>query len=80
MNSANRLLIFGFLCMFIGIMIFLLWDVVSLGDYEIMGTNILEWCRKTLGRNGCAGFYFFAGLIVVLRIWLAKRAEKQRAN
>jgi hypothetical protein len=74
-------MILGVLCMLAGLIVYALWNVRGLGDWDIAGTGIVEWCREKLGRYGITAFYFFGGLIIFLRGYVGLRMEeKQRRN
>lgn len=72
-------MIFGVISMLCGLGVFALWKVDALSHWDILGTDIVRWCRKTLGRYGISGIYFFGGMLVFLRGYLGIRMEEKNA-
>lgn len=74
----KHLMIFGVVSMLCGLCVLALWNVRSFSRWEIEGTHIIGWCRKTLGRYGCSGFYFAGGLLLFLRGYFGMRVEERQ--
>lgn len=74
------MMILGVVCILAGLGVFALWNVDALGNWDIMGTRIVHWCRKTLGRYGITAFYVIGGIILFLRGYLARRAAETTKN
>lgn len=75
--KPKHLMIFGVICMVAGLCVFALWNVHGLGDWDIAGTHIVRWCRKTLGRYGITAFYVFGGMVIFLRAYIAMRSDER---
>lgn len=73
----KHIMIFGVISMLCGLGVFALWKVDALSHWDILGTGIIRWCRKTLGRYGISAFYFLGGMFVFLRGYFAMRSEER---
>lgn len=82
MLSALRpkyIMIFGVICMIIGLGFFGLWNHVH-APRLIRHWNIVEWATRTLGRYGISALYFFGGMVVFLKGYAALRSEERSRN
>ena len=80
LRKPKQMMIFGVICMLVGLGVFALWKVDGLSHWDIAGTKIVHWFRRSLGRYGCSGLYFLGGLIVFLKGYAAMRSDERSRN
>lgn len=74
--KPKHVMMFGVLCMLIGILFVTLWNVVDV-PYDIKRFPIIKWARKALGQYGISAIYFFGGLVIFLKGYAAMRSDER---
>lgn len=69
-------MLFGLLCVVIGLLFFALWNVVDI-PYSFRSFPIIRWMRRALGRYGISSIYFFGGILAFLKGYAAMRSEER---